>query len=118
LSSFSSSVTRRSFAAAFFSRSTRFFARSAKDYHNTTSSSATFQQYIARKKIVGKPTISTTLMVTMLVHKACISLLLSKISSCQGVLFQSISHSGNIGLVEESGTCALDIPGPPGACSI
>jgi hypothetical protein len=58
-------------------------------------------------------------MVTMLVRRACISSLSSKISSYQGVLFQSISRRGNLGLIgEESGTCAPDVPGPPDAWSI
>jgi hypothetical protein len=52
------------------------------------------------------------LMVTMLVRKACISSLSSKISSYQGVLFQSISCRDNLGLIrEELGTCAPDVPG-------
>jgi hypothetical protein len=47
------------------------------------------------------------------------SLLSSKMSSCQGVSFWSISHHGNLGLDgEESGTCAPDVPGPCGAWSI
>jgi hypothetical protein len=73
----------------------------------------------SEKYIVSKPTVSAWLMVTMLVHKACISSLSSKISSCQGVVFQSISCRGNLGLdEEESGTCAPDVPGPLGAWSI
>jgi hypothetical protein len=73
----------------------------------------------SEKYIVSKPTISAWLMVTMLVRKVCISSLSSKISSCQGVLFQSISRRGNLGLdEEESGTCAPDVPRPLGAWSI
>jgi hypothetical protein len=48
-----------------------------------------------------------------------ISSLLSKMSSYQGVSFQSISRSGNLGLDgEESGTCAPDVPEPCGTWSI
>jgi hypothetical protein len=59
------------------------------------------------------------LMVTMLVRMACISSSSSKISSCQGVSFQSISCYGNLGLEEEdSDTCAPDVPRPLGTWSI
>jgi hypothetical protein len=54
-----------------------------------------------------------------LVRKACISSLSSKISSCQGMSFQSIFRCSNLGLEEEDlGTCAPDVPGPLGAWSI
>jgi hypothetical protein len=53
------------------------------------------------------------LRVTMAFHTARISPLSSKMSSCQGVSFQSISHLGNHRLDgDESGTCALDVPDP------
>jgi hypothetical protein len=55
----------------------------------------------------------------MAFRTARMSSLSSKMSSCQGVSFQSISRRGNLGLDrEESGTCALDVPGPCGAWSI
>jgi hypothetical protein len=55
----------------------------------------------------------------MAFRTTCISSLSSKISSCQGVPFQSISHHVNFGLDDdESGTCVLDVPGSFGACSI
>jgi hypothetical protein len=41
-----------------------------------------FNKYFVRKYIISKPTVSASLMVTMLVCKACISSLSSKISSC------------------------------------
>jgi hypothetical protein len=59
------------------------------------------------------------LMVTMLVCKASMSSLSSNQSSCQGVWFQLVDCRGNLGLEDEDwGTCALDVPGPPGARSI
>jgi hypothetical protein len=95
-------------------------AHCAVDCHSTTSLTTALQQKHRHEKcIVRKLTVNVLLMLTVLVRKACISSLSSKISSCQGVLFRSISLRGNLGLEEEdSGTCAPDVPGPLGAYSI
>jgi hypothetical protein len=59
------------------------------------------------------------LRVTMAFRTTRISSLSSKMSSCQGVSFQSFYRHGNLGFDgEESGTCAPDVPGPLGAWSI
>jgi hypothetical protein len=55
------------------------------------------QEKTRRKQL----TVSALLMVTMLVRKACIYSLSSKMSSCQGVRFQLISRRGNLGLEDE-----------------
>jgi hypothetical protein len=120
LSSNSRSVIRCSLSTAFFSRSTRLLSCFAKDFHNTTSLTAALQQkHHQEKYIASKLTISVWLMVIMLVRKAFIFSLSLKISPCQGVSFQSISHRGNLRLEgKDSGTCAPDVSGPLGALSI
>jgi hypothetical protein len=85
--------------------------------HN--NSSVTPQNNVVRNKTIRKITVNATLRVTMVFRTARISSLLSKMSSYQGVSFQSISRRDNLGLDrEELGTCAPDVLGPFGAWSI
>jgi hypothetical protein len=74
LSSRSRSTICCSFSIAFFSRSSQLWARSAKDCHSTTRSSNSISTRHHEEKTCGRQlTVSAVLMVTMLVHKACIS---------------------------------------------
>jgi hypothetical protein len=103
------------FDALLFSLSYRPVGKSVS-HHGIASSLAALRQNINRKNTSKrKLTVNAWLMVTMLVRRACISSVSSKISSYQGVPFQLISRRGNLGLEEEdSGTCAPDVPGPLG----
>jgi hypothetical protein len=119
LSSCSSSTTHSCVAVAFLSRSSLPFARSASDYSNTTGHrmqlNSTSLEISPRKRL----TVNTSLIVKMALRTACISSLSSKISSYQGVPFQSISQRLNVGPVDdEPVTCVLDVSRFIGACSI
>jgi hypothetical protein len=102
LSSRSRSTIHCSFSVAFFSRSARLWACSTKDCHNTTRSSNSIStRHHPEKTRRRQLTVSALLMVTMLVRKACISSLSSKMSSFQGVRFQLIFRRGNLRLEDE-----------------
>jgi hypothetical protein len=83
------------------------------------SSSVSAQKYGVRNNTGRTLNVSETLRVTMAFRRARISSLSSKMSSCQGVSFQSISHRGNVGPDgDESDSCALEDPRSFGAYSI
>jgi hypothetical protein len=92
LSSFSRSTIRCSFSVAFFSRSARLWARSAKDYRSTTRSSNNISTRHHQEKTRGRQlTVSALLMVTMLVRKACISSALLSTAPRGGVAVRASS---------------------------
>jgi hypothetical protein len=76
-------------------------------------------KYVIRNNTGRKLTVNAMLRVTMVFRTVRISSLSSKISSCQGVPYLSITHRVNLGLDDdESGTCVPDDPGSFSAYSI